>query len=206
MRLYVSLKLLLKILALLMIIIIFGCTEKVNKNAKNDSFFVEKEKIKVKNETNFDPLSVDELISKNITNFLINDYLKSDLKFLQANDRKFQMYKIDLNDDGIDEYFIRFMSSYFCGSGGCTYLLLDRYSEIITVFTVMDSPIYLTNEKANGWYNLYVDNNRADRVLKFNGKTYPSNPSIAEETTIDKSKIKKVIFDDENKPAFTYSF
>lgn len=154
----------------------------------------------------YDPDSMDQLMSENIKNFLVNDYLKDELKFLTDIDRKFQMYMIDLNNDGKDEYFVRFSSPYFCGSGGCTFLLIDRYAKIITKFSVMDPPIYLTEEKTNGWLNLYVYNYGSHRVLSYNGKTYPSNPSVVPKTKLNKEKIKKTIFDDNQLQAYTYTF
>ena len=80
--------------------------------------------------------STDEQTAQNIKTFLTQGFLKDDLSFLQPIDRKFQFYKIDLNDDGNEEIFVRFSSPYFCGSGGCTFFLFDKYGEIITKFTV----------------------------------------------------------------------
>lgn len=154
----------------------------------------------------YDPSSVDDLMSKNITNFLKYSYLKKELDQLTEYDRRFQMFLVDLNGDGKDEYFVRFMSPYFCGTGGCTFLLLDRYSEIITQFSVMDAPLYITKNKSKGWYNIYLYNNGSYRELKFNGKKYPSNPSTATKIKFNKKEIVKTIFDDANSPAKTYSY
>ena len=120
-----------------------GKSKEESKNVVNPDNKITLQKVS----ENFSVQSVDDLMSKNIANFLTQSYLKNDLQFLSENDRKFQMYKIDLNGDGKDEYFVRFMGSYFCGSGGCTFLLLDRYSEIITKFTVVRPPIYVSAEK-----------------------------------------------------------
>ena len=84
------------------------------------------EKLKSEDANKYVPQSVDENLAKNIGNFLVNDYLKADISLLQKSDRKFQFYKVDLNDDGQDEVFVRFLTSYFCGTGGCTFLLLDK--------------------------------------------------------------------------------
>lgn len=150
--------------------------------------------------------SVDDLMSKNITNFLTQSYLKDDLQFLSENDRKFQMYKIDLNGDGKDEYFVRLMGSYFCGSGGCTFLLLDRYSEIITKFTVMRPPIYVSVEKENGWRKLIVESEGKYKELVFNGKRYPSNPSVVSNSEKTPGNDYEVLFDDVKLPAKTYTY
>ena len=63
---------------------------------------------------------------------MINDHLKDDIVAMTDSDRKFQMYKIDLNKDGKQEIFVRFLTPYFCGTGGCNFLLLDHEGEIIT--------------------------------------------------------------------------
>lgn len=150
--------------------------------------------------------SVDDLMSKNITNFLTQSYLKDDLQFLSENDRKFQMYKIDLNGDGKDEYFVRLMGSYFCGSGGCTFLLLDRYSEIITKFTVMRPPIYVSVEKENGWRKLMVESEGKYKELVFDGKRYPSNPSVVSDSEKTPGNDYEVLFDDVKLPAKIYTY
>ena len=150
--------------------------------------------------------SVDDLMSKNITNFLTQSYLKDDLQFLSENDRKFQMYKIDLNGDGKDEYFVRLMGSYFCGSGGCTFLLLDRYSEIITKFTVMRPPIYVSVEKENGWRRLMVESEGKYKELVFDGKRYPSNPSVVSDSEKAPGNDDEVLFDDVKLQAKIYTY
>jgi preprotein translocase subunit SecG len=155
---------------------------------------------------NFAEKSVDELMSKNITNFLTLNYLKDDLQFLSENDRKFQFYKIDLNEDGKEEYFVRFMSSYFCGSGGCTFLLLDRYAEVINKFTVMDAPIYISKDKTNGWKKLIVQSGGKFIELIFDGKSYPSNPSVVAVIKTQPDSGFEILFDDKNLPAKTYTF
>ncbi|MDZ7613001.1 MAG: hypothetical protein U5K51_04295 [Flavobacteriaceae bacterium] len=78
---------------------------------------------------------------------MVNDYLKKDLPILSEEDRKFQYFSVDLNGDGKDEYFVNFMTSYFCGTGGCSVVLLDHESNVITNFSVMDNPIYAENAK-----------------------------------------------------------
>jgi hypothetical protein len=116
------------------------------------------------------------------------------------------MYKIDLNGDGKDEYFVRLMGSYFCGSGGCTFLLLDRYSEIITKFTVMRPPIYVSVEKENGWRKLMVESEGKYKELVFDGKSYPSNPSVVAGSEKAPRNDYEVLFDDVKLPAKTYTY
>jgi len=158
-------------------------------------------------QSEFVPQSTDEQTGNNIKNFLINQYLKDDLQFLQPNDRKFQFYKIDLNDDGKEEIFVRFMTSYFCGSGGCTFLLLDEYSEIITKFSVTRAPIFVEPSKENGWSLLLVKDSGVFKELRFNGDTYPSNPSVLPKAPYDApSGHAQVLFDDDFYKSKTFEF
>lgn len=152
------------------------------------------------------PQSVDDLQWKNISNFLTQSYLKDDLEFMTEQDKKFQFYQIDLNEDGHEEYFVYLVSPYFCGTGGCTVLLLDRYSELITRFTVMEPPIYVSQETTNGWRDLLVYSEGAYRDLIFDSSTYPSNPSVAPESSNKPDGNYEVLFDEENHPDKTYSF
>lgn len=77
-----------------------------------------------------------------IKQYLATEYLSpADLRAIKKDQRKFQVVQIDLNQDGEKEIFINFVSSYFCGSGGCTLLLLNKQLEPITEFTVTQTPI-----------------------------------------------------------------
>jgi len=133
---------------------------------------------------NYDPATNDDQMGANIKNFLVNDFLKDDMAGLSENDHKFQFYKIDINNDGKDEYFVRFMSSYFCGTGGCTILLLDHESNIITKFTVMDPPIFV-EKGTQGWGTILVRSGGELKELKFNNGKYPSNPSVLPKAPYD---------------------
>jgi hypothetical protein len=153
------------------------------------------------------PQSSDDQVAANIRNFLVNDYLKKDLSFLSEEDRKFQYFSVDLNGDGKDEYFVNFMTSYFCGTGGCSVVLLDHESNVITNFSVMDNPIYAENVKTNGWKNILVRNRGELKVLKYENGKYPSNPSVLPKAPFDAPSGSAIIMFDENfaKPK-TYNF
>jgi hypothetical protein len=165
------------------------------------------EKLKSEDANKYVSQSVDENLAKNIGNFLVNDYLKADISLLQKSDRKFQFYKVDLNDDGQDEVFVRFLTSYFCGTGGCTFLLLDKSGEIITKFTVMKAPIFIETTKINGWSLLLVRDSGVFKELKYKNGTYPSNPSMLSKAPYDApSGHAEVLFDKDFSNAKTYEF
>jgi hypothetical protein len=151
--------------------------------------------------------STDQQTADNIKTFLVQDYLKEDLSFLQATDRKFQFYKIDLNGDGNDEIFVRFMSPYFCGSGGCTFLLLDQYGEIITRFSVTRAPIFVEPAKVNEWSLLLVKDAGVFKELTFQDGSYPANPSVLQKAPYDApSGHAQVMFHDELYISKTFNF
>lgn len=155
----------------------------------------------------FVPQSTDEQTANNIKNFLVNDFLKDDISFLKTDERKFQFYKIDLNDDGNEEIFVRLMSPYFCGSGGCTFLLLDKYGEIITKFTVTRAPIFAEPTKENGWSLLLVKDAGVFKELKFKEGTYPSNPSLLQKAPYEApSGHAQVMFGDGLYSCKTFEF
>jgi hypothetical protein len=155
----------------------------------------------------FVPQSTDEQTANNLRNFLTNDYLKDELQFLKPDDRKFQFYKIDLNDDGNEEIFVRFLTPYFCGTGGCTFLLLDKYGEVITKFSVTRAPIFAETTKVNGWSLLLVKDAGVFKELKFNEGTYPSNPSVLPKAPYDApSGHAQVMFHDDLYKSKTFDF
>ena len=168
---------------------------------------ITKDEIPEKEATEFVPQTTDEQTANNLKNFLVNDFLKDDISFLEPKDRKFQFYKIDLNDDGNEEIFVRFVGSYFCGSGGCTFLLLDKYGEVITKFTVTRAPIFVESTKVNGWSVLLVKDAGIFKELTFENGSYPSNPSVLPKAPYDApSGHAQVMFDDSFYKSKTFEF
>ena len=157
-------------------LLLFSCKGEIQQSSTNNdkenevmttSDTITKEEVPVNKTADFVPQSTDQQTANNLKNFLALDYLKDELSFLEPKDRKFQFYKIDLNNDGNEEIFVRFMSSYFCGSGGCTFLLLDKYGEVITKFTVTRAPIFVESTKVNGWSVLLVKDAGVLKELTF---------------------------------------
>ena len=196
--------------------LLFSCKNEVKQsNHANDNAIesniasdtIEEKEIPAARSAEFVPQSTDQQTANNLKNFLVNDFLKDDLSILEPKDRKFQFYKIDLNNDGNEEIFVRFMGSYFCGSGGCTFLLLDKYGEIITKFTVTRAPIFVEQTKVNGWSLLLVKDAGVFKELTFENGSYPSNPSVLPKAPYDApSGHAQVMFDDEFYTSKTFEF
>lgn len=154
----------------------------------------------------FVPQSTDEQTANNLMVFLKN-YTGEDYLSLRDIDKQFQFYKKDLNEDGNDEIFVRLMGPYFCGSGGCTFLLLDKYGEIITKFTVTRAPIFIEPSKVNGWSLLLVKDSGVFKELVFENGTYPSNPSVLPKAPYDApSGHAELMFDENFAKSKTFEF
>ena len=196
-------------LIVLLFVLTVSCKNKQSelKEPNKEQKIEVNEKLKSEDISKYVSQSVDEDLANNLRNFLINDYLKNDISLLQKSDRKFQFYKVDLNADGNDEIFVRFLTPYFCGTGGCTFLLLDKYGEIITEFSVMRAPIFIESIKENGWSLLLVKDSGVFKELKYKNGTYPSNPSMLSKAPYDApSGHAEVLFDNDFGNAKTYQF
>ncbi len=173
-------------LPLILLFFLFSCNQKKSSDKKEDS--APKTEVKsLDNKTaksdlvdpdpddgvppeQYSPHNSTMEVAAKIRKFLTDDLLKNDLKLISKDQRKFQYEEVDLNDDGKKEYLVEFKNSYFCGSGGCTFYLLNNDGTIITIFSVSDTPFIALKNKTNGWRDLLVNSNRALRSLKFDGK------------------------------------
>ena len=92
---------------------------------------------------------------------------------------------VDLNGDGKPEAVAYILSC--CGSGGCNMLILQPKGagyRLVTEMTVTQSPIVISKNKTNGWSDLieYAEGGGMPLtyvIMRFNGRTYPTNPSAA---------------------------
>lgn len=108
--------------------------------------------------------------------------------------RKVIFSEYDLNSDGVNEIFVGTQGSYFCGSGGCTILLLDNKGNLLNTFTVSGYPVGVEKEASNGWHNLVIRSGNKEHLVKYDGKKYPSNPSLQPEIDSKRSaEAEKVL-------------
>ncbi len=146
--------------------------------------------------------TVNEASALKLEKFL-RSYFKKDLSVMDSNDRKFSFYEIDLNDDRKPEFFIWLRSPYFCGTGGCTFLLLDQDMKFIQRFTVMDPPVFRSSNLTNGWHDLILISSQSAektvfRHLKFDSasKKYPTNPSLVAESEVAPAGSDFIMWDE----------
>jgi hypothetical protein len=93
----------------------------------------------------------------------------------------------DLNGDGNDEAIVYMLGDKWCGSGGCNTLVLRKDGmswKVISKITVTRPPIRVLPETSHDWHSIGVFvvgggiNPGYEAVLKFDGKSYPRNPTI----------------------------
>lgn len=163
--------------------LLFGCNSenKTGNNLKNNDTVLSVEKATVKQEdsTAFPKKTADNntvsLVQTKLTAMFKDDLSKN---LIDEQSRKFKLFEYNINDDPKNEIFVGLSGPYFCGSGGCTVLLMSANGELITKFTVVDYPITIANTQTKGWKDLVLTSNGKDHLMKFNGTKYPSNPSI----------------------------
>jgi hypothetical protein len=94
---------------------------------------------------------------------------------------------VDLKDDGKQDAVVYLIDSKWCGSGGCSCLILAPEGtsyKVITKTTVTRLPIRVLPTKTNGWHDLAVGvagggiQPGYEARLRFDGSTYPSNPTV----------------------------
>lgn len=128
-------------------------------------------------------------IQQGLAKHLASIYGKADVSQLTDSERVFQTWTVDLNGDGEKERIFTARNMDFCGSGGCTFWIINTAGETISKWTVSDLPIHIREQKTNGWNDIAIWSNGAHRLLQFDGKSYPSNPSTASE--ISESELEK---------------
>lgn len=160
---------------------------------KSETLAKNVDSVKVSDNTNkTTSLSKSDSVKNEIAHYIVSQYLsEGDLRVLEEKDRKFNFQQIDLNNDGKPETFISFSGSYFCGTGGCSSVLLDENMKAITKFTVTTPPFYIDKASENGWSVIYLkDRNKWKKLVYSNGK-YPSNPSVLKD--VEKPDLTRTI-------------
>jgi hypothetical protein len=143
-------------------------------------------------------------------------------KFLQSYsgssaDNKTTRYAaafVDLKDDGKQQAIVYLIGPRWCGSGGCSSLVLlpvGSSYKVVTKTTITQLPIRILSTKTNGWHDLgvWVQGGGIqpgyEARLKFNGKKYPSNPSVPPAQRLQKGTEGKVVIPDDTKGSPLYT-
>ncbi|MFY8111651.1 MAG: hypothetical protein ACOVKP_06555 [Flavobacterium sp.] len=138
----------------------------------------------------------------------LKELYKDDLakNFIDDNSKRFIFFEYDLNEDGKKEILVGLTGGYFCGTGGCTLLLLDDQGNVVTQFSVSGNPVVIDTTKTNGWKDLFIYSGSKYHIVKFNGKTYPSNPSTLSELKVTPGDGLPRALDFEHEPYAWFKF
>ncbi len=102
-------------------------------------------------------------------------------------DTRYRYGEFDLDGDGTNEAFVYIVGRDTCGSGGCGMAVLKStaggFVEVAKT-TVTRLPIGVGEIRHDGWRDIVVTIGGGGepaglRTLRFDGKAYPSNPTIA---------------------------
>lgn len=88
---------------------------------------------------------------------------------------------VDLNDDGMDDAIVLLRGMQWCGSGGCTLLVLrgdGRDYTVISRSTVASAPVRIAESMSHGWRDIIVYSDGEEKLMQFDGSGYPLNPSM----------------------------
>jgi hypothetical protein len=137
-----------------------------------------------------------EAAAQNISGFL-KAYSMGDNRNLTDLDRTFIFDSYDLNNDGKYEYLVGLTGTYYCGTGGCTMVILNTDFKLNSEIAGIVYPIFVSNSEINnGWKNIYVASSGSYHIMKYNGAKYPANPADEPEFDILKDSSRREILKD----------
>jgi len=184
---------------ILIFYIIISCN-KTSQDLKVTEPDISHEKIVTKKDSRVDSLA------ERIKNVITTEYLQSnDFKVISPDGRKFTFQEVDFNNDGEKEIFVNLFTPYFCGTGGCSLILLNPNLEIINRFTATETPIYIDSKFENGW-NVLIVNSKGNwkALISENGK-YPSNPSVVKNSASKPDSNTIAVFkNDDNSKIYNF--
>ncbi len=119
----------------------------------------------------------------------------------------------DLNGDGTPEAIVYLVGKNWCGSGGCNTLILTPNGSswrIVANIRITRPPIYVLTDVSNGWRSIgvWVQGGGIQRgyeaELRFDGKTYPKNPSVPPARRLEKKPEGEVVIPSTQDAKFLY--
>lgn len=146
--------------------------------------------------------SIDPALQKAIDSYIENAGIPTDAS------QRFLSESIDLNGDGILDALVLLTGSNWCGTGGCTLLVLQGTASefrLVSSSSIIQTPLIVSETRTNGWRDLIVDLRGGGATpgkvaLKFDGKGYPSNPSTEPMLASDANLKGTIAFPEESQP------
>lgn len=96
--------------------------------------------------------------------------------------QEFRHALTDLDHDGVDDALVLLLGADWCGTGGCTLLVLQGGQNgfrLVSASSVTEEPVRVsTRERRHGWSSLIVNSRKGEVLMRFDGQRYPSNASV----------------------------
>ncbi|MGE5305390.1 MAG: hypothetical protein ACM3TN_18935 [Alphaproteobacteria bacterium] len=111
----------------------------------------------------------------------------SDYRFGTDKTTRFSTAFVKRGDGTIEQVVVYISGQSWCGSGGCTLLIMEPHNSsynVISRTTIVRLPIRVLQHKTNGRHDIGVwvqgggIQTGYEAVLQFNGRTYPANPTV----------------------------
>jgi hypothetical protein len=118
---------------------------------------------------------------------------------------------VDLNDDGKPEVIVHISARDWCGSGGCTTLVLASTNasyRIVSEISISRLPIRVLTSKTNGWHDISVWVQGGgiqpgyEAKLTFDGSGYPENPTMPPAVHLIKQPAGEVVINIPDPPIY----
>jgi peptidoglycan hydrolase-like protein with peptidoglycan-binding domain len=112
--------------------------------------------------------------------------IRSELNLGFRDRIRYMFQSLDLDGTGPREMMLVYlMGSQVCGTGGCTMLVMQASENgyrVISRIPAVQQPVIISNQRTNGYPDLIIYTAGgglapAYRRLRFNGSSYPTNPT-----------------------------
>lgn len=116
---------------------------------------------------------------------------------IMAQKARYLYGRFDLDDDGRKEVMVYLLGRYFCGTGGCTLLILQQSDSgwrLVNSFPTSRVPVVVRHARSNGWRDLVRltaggGADPAGHLLQFDGERYVEIGVVATEAPFEGSTV-----------------
>lgn len=116
--------------------------------------------------------------------------------FAEQTSPQYKHAFVDLNNDGVSDAIVLLQGMGWCGSGGCTMLILrggDAGYAVVSRSTVTKEPVRVAQSVSHGWRDIIVHSDGAEKLMRFAGNGYPLNPSMQSAATQEQADSAKIV-------------
>ena len=123
-----------------------------------------------------------------VTNPVLIKALETYIAKQGANPKEtqYRIAEIDLNGDKKKDALVLLQDSYWCGTGGCSMLVFTNKNndfKLVSSISLVRDPVIVSETKTKNWRDIIVHvsgggGESKNVALKFNGSSYPTNPSM----------------------------